>query len=848
MSGYRTYTILFSGAVVLALLAIMFLALQVTVTYSQESDEIQLERERAMAAEQPGFAANQPLPQLTEATIYPLFMGVDDAAIPAYTMDPSTNISATAFSGAEVWGAAYDPFNEIVYFNSGSTLYEWPLGGTINPLGTIVDASANTQVMVGLAFYAGQLYGTKNIANEAIWVIDTDTLVATVHIDYVDADLDLGGLAVNPLTGQFYATNDDSTPYGASLVRINPGGTATVIAPYPMGQTDIDGLAISDDGVAYMIIDEPGSIYVYDLNTNTYLPPLTNPWTTSEVFAAGTYIYSINPEIEVHPTKLQTLQPPDTQIVRQLTISNTGFADLEWAIEEENELTALLPAAAAPPPYVAGSHPPSAGAVPAANGDNKLAPAPDPSLLNQIGSLIRAWNSQNGPYFTIFDSNSPQVLPLIAAFPAGGNFIGAGEYVGGLSYMVDSANNVYVVDDTGALQDQYTATAPPGSQAYSGMALDPLTGNVYAASTSVVTSTLFTFDVLTGNATQVGPIDGSPANIAISFDGAGNLFGYDIDNNSFMQIDPATGNTSNVVPLPFDANFGQGMLYDPATDLLYMLAFNSGTFQAEFWTVDTSDPSVPVFSFIEVLGSSVPGGLNQLSWGGTASCAPTDLPWVSTDPLSGMVPAGAGMPVDVTFDATGLATGVYTGTLCIKNSDPTNALVRIPLTMTIAAPSIALTKTVGLDPALCATGNTLDVTTGPGGLQVTYCYEVTNTGVFTLSSHDLFDDQLGAVLSGFPYDLAPGASVFLTSTAQITQTTVNSATWTAVDVSDPVISATATATATVNIRYGLYLPFIANSGTNAAAATPPTHWTAPILTPGLLTMVAAVRGRMEVEP
>jgi hypothetical protein len=29
------------------------------------------------------------------------------------------------------------------------------------------------------------------------------------------------------------------------------------------GQTDIDGLAVSDDGSAYLVTDEPGFIYVW---------------------------------------------------------------------------------------------------------------------------------------------------------------------------------------------------------------------------------------------------------------------------------------------------------------------------------------------------------------------------------------------------------------------------------------------------------------------------------------------------------------------------------------------------------------------------------------------------------
>jgi hypothetical protein len=112
-----------------------------------------------------------------------------------------------------------------------------------------------------------------------------------MFIDYVDADYDFGGLAVDPNTGEFYGTNDDSTPFGVGLYRINMNSTGTLIAPYPDAQTDIDGLAVSNDGFAYLVIDQAGSIYVYDFVGGAYVTPLTNPWTSSEVFCGGAWIY-----------------------------------------------------------------------------------------------------------------------------------------------------------------------------------------------------------------------------------------------------------------------------------------------------------------------------------------------------------------------------------------------------------------------------------------------------------------------------------------------------------------------------------------------------------------------------
>ncbi len=134
-------------------------------------------------------------------------------------------------------------------------------------------------------------------------------------------------------------------------------------------------------------------------------------------------------------------------------------------------------------------------------------------------------------------------------------------------------------------------------------------------------------------------------------------------------------------------------------------------------------------------------------------------------------------------------TASITPTLAVTGTD--SALV------TVAEPAagISLAKSVGTDPGVCASAGTLVLP--PGGGTVYYCYEVWNTGNVTLTIHDLVDDQLGALLTSFPYTLAPGASTFITQAATITATTVNSATWTAFDVAG--LPATANGQALVEI-------------------------------------------------
>ena len=128
-------------------------------------------------------------------------------------------------------------------------------------------------------------------------------------------------------------------------------------------------------------------------------------------------------------------------------------------------------------------------------------------------------------------------------------------------------------------------------------------------------------------------------------------------------------------------------------------------------------------------------------------------------------------------------------------------------TVTVVAPSISFTKTVGLDSSICAPTGAITV---PVNTAVTYCFEVTNTGATTFTRHDLVDSHLGGILEGFAFDLMPEAMVFLTQTAIITETVVNTATWTAYNPGPTdVVSAVGVAAVTVEVEgVEVYLPFV----------------------------------------
>jgi hypothetical protein len=67
-----------------------------------------------------------------------------------------------------------------------------------------------------------------------------------------------------------------------------------------------------------------------------------------------------------------------------------------------------------------------------------------------------------------------------------------------------------------------------------------------------------------------------------------------------------------------------------------------------------------------------------------ANCAaPTDLGWLSVSPNAGTTAGGASKGISVTFNATGLAEGVYNGRLCVNSNDPDTPVVQIQITLTV---------------------------------------------------------------------------------------------------------------------------------------------------------------------
>ena len=378
----------------------------------------------------------------------------------------------------------------------------------------------------------------------------------------------------------------------------------------------------------------------------------------------------------------------------------------------------------------------------------------------------------------------------------------------------DTATTLYGIDNTtrelgtlnladGTFASIAAVSGIPSTFTISGLTIDPADGTAYVSTVDGVTMNLYMLDLGTGAATLIGTDATVPLLIDIAIGPQGVMYGHDIGTDSIYTINTSTGAATLVGPTGLASNFAQGMDFDNADGTLYVWSYQGGGTNT-YGTVDLATGAVTPLSVNNPLGEFEGSTQTFMAPG----CEPSDIPWLSAAPTSGTTAPGASQVVDVTFDSTGMSVGTYTATLCIESNDYYGTLVRVPVTLEIPEIAINLVKTVGLDSATCAATDSISVPAG--GVVVYYCYEVTNNGVFTLSTHSLVDTELGTLFTDVDYDLGPGQSIDTvtmgeTFSATISATTVNTATWTAVEPDGRPTEDTATATVTIAPPTGVAL-------------------------------------------
>ena len=249
------------------------------------------------------------------------------------------------------------------------------------------------------------------------------------------------------------------------------------------------------------------------------------------------------------------------------------------------------------------------------------------SITNGI-LMVHSWDFNGGSglqRYSMFPTTSPGTDTPVAPY-SGINIGNAGEMVYGdptKFYSIDMTGDAWLIDVLAGTESSLGVVGGDWSGCnILGMALDYATGTYYICCDD---NNLFTINMATLNATLVGNfINATGFMIGITFDGSGNLWGHELALDQIFSIDKLTGFATPVGPTGFDANFAQGMGYDPDADMVVLTAFNNTTFQAEYRSVNTATGNT---TFLGKIGA--PGILTEY-----ASCCIAGQAMPPTIPIS----------------------------------------------------------------------------------------------------------------------------------------------------------------------------------------------------------------------
>jgi hypothetical protein len=170
----------------------------------------------------------------------------------------------------------------------------------------------------------------------------------------------------------------------------------------------------------------------------------------------------------------------------------------------------------------------------------------------------------------------------------------AGDFVGrdyDRLYVIDySGQELHRLDAGTGADTAIGGCTPVAGQVWTG-ATGTADGMLYASSTNETVSYLYTVNTATGAATEVGPISNGPGIIDIAINADGEMYGVDIVGDNLVRIDTSTGAGTVVGSIGFDANYAQGMDFDPVSGELFLAAYNVTSSQGELRLANTSTGS-----------------------------------------------------------------------------------------------------------------------------------------------------------------------------------------------------------------------------------------------------------------
>lgn len=178
-----------------------------------------------------------------------------------------------------------------------------------------------------------------------------------------------------------------------------------------------------------------------------------------------------------------------------------------------------------------------------------------------------------------------------------------------VAYVLDNTGSLFEVTLATGAYDRLGSISAPGAQTWAGAEFDPVSGDLYAISTDISTSSLSLIDIDNMSNTVIG-VTGIAGAISLMIDENGKGYSHDIVDDAFFEIDLNTGSSTYIGSLGFDANFGQGGCWiDGDAGYVYLSAFNSGTFSSEWRRLDVATGLSSVYGT-----GTWSGGADQVSW------------------------------------------------------------------------------------------------------------------------------------------------------------------------------------------------------------------------------------------
>ena len=382
------------------------------------------------------------------------------------------------------------------------------------------------------------------------------------------------------------------------------------------------------------------------------------PTVPQEASAVATATVNINdPDITVNPTSLMSAQLTNTVVTLPLTLGNIGGIDLTWTLEEE-PVDMHFPQI----PVAPGPGDPSVAVERLGDGPPEKEPEWFPETVT--------WD---GPEVVLYDNG-----PLVT-HPGGGGggadasalqtALGMGTY--GTSCSLGTGYRV---------ADDVTVTDPAGWD------VNTITFFPYQTG-STTTSTITSLNLRIWN----GPPN-DPASTVVWGDTTTNILTSTTWTNIYRVLDTtlldtarpimtAVGTVNTVLPAGtywLDWQVGGSLASGPWAPAVTVLG-QTTTGNAMQQTVSTGVWA----AFVDV----GPQGLPFIVDGQPAICGNlADVPWLSASPVAGTITPAGTQPVNVSFDSTGLALGLYEATLCVFSNDPDEPVVPVPVTMEVVIP------------------------------------------------------------------------------------------------------------------------------------------------------------------